>query len=56
MSNMDVMKSVSVDEYYSDVTIKTAGEDEILRFAKQALKAQVEEILIERLKGHSFKK
>jgi len=25
-----------VDEYFSDVTVKTAGDDEVLLFAKQA--------------------
>ncbi|MGE7944780.1 hypothetical protein ACQKNB_22225 [Lysinibacillus xylanilyticus] len=35
------MKRVKVDEYFSDVVIKTAGEDEVLRFAKQALKTNV---------------
>ena len=43
------MKWVKVDEYFSDVTVKTAGEDEVLRFAKQALKANVEELISEYL-------
>lgn len=35
-----------IDEYFSDVHIATAGEDEILRYAKQALKTQVEQLLV----------
>ena len=35
-----------VDEYFSDVRIATAGEDEVLRYAKQALKMEVENLLI----------
>ncbi|MGA3599004.1 hypothetical protein [Lysinibacillus agricola] len=43
------MKWVKVDEYFSDVVIKTSGEDEVLRFAKQAPKTQVEELISEYL-------
>lgn len=44
----DKIKVVSweqVDEYFSDLTITTPGEDEVLRYAKQALKTQVEHLL-----------
>lgn len=34
-----------VDEYFSDLEIGTAGEDEILRYSNQALKIQVELLL-----------
>ncbi len=48
--NLAVVKWVNIDEYFSDVIIKTAGEDEVLRYAKQALKAQVEELIHSHLK------
>lgn len=35
-----------IDEYFSDVHVATAGEDEILRYANQALKTQVEQLLV----------
>lgn len=35
-----------VDEYFSDVQIATAGEDVILRYANQALKTKVEQLII----------
>lgn len=38
-----------VDEYFSDVQIATAGNDVILRYANQALKTQVEKLLINEL-------
>ena len=44
-SKIEVVKWVNVDEFFSDVIIKTAGEDEVLRFAKQALKTHVEELI-----------
>ncbi|MEY2355985.1 aconitate hydratase [Lysinibacillus capsici] len=34
------------DEYFSDVQIATAGNDVVLRYANQALKTQVEKLLI----------
>lgn len=36
----------NVDEYFSDVQIATAGNDVVLRYAKQALRTKVEELLI----------
>ncbi|WGT38469.1 aconitate hydratase [Lysinibacillus sp. 1 U-2021] len=35
-----------VEEYFSDVQIATAGNDVVLRYANQALKTQVEKLLI----------
>lgn len=32
--NIEFVKWVKVDEYFSDVVSKTAGEDEVLRFAE----------------------
>lgn len=40
-----VVKWEKIDEYFSDLTITTPGEDEVLRYAKQALKTQVEHLL-----------
>lgn len=49
--NIAVVKWVQIDEYFSDVTVKTGGEDEVLRYAKQALKTQVEELILRYLRG-----
>lgn len=38
-----------IDAYFSDVRIATAGEDEMLRYANQALKTEVEQLLIQLL-------
>lgn len=40
-----VVKWEKVDDHFSDLTVTTAGEDETLRYAKQALKTQVEHLL-----------
>lgn len=34
-----------VDEYFSDVQVATAGNDVVLRYANQALKTKVEDLL-----------
>ncbi|KOY80505.1 hypothetical protein [Lysinibacillus macroides] len=34
-----------IDDYFSEVQIATAGSDEVLRYANQALKTQVEELI-----------
>lgn len=36
----------TIDEYFSDIQVATAGEDVVLRYANQALKTQVEKLLI----------
>lgn len=54
--SIEIVKWVNVSEYFSDVIIKTGGEDEVLNFAKQALKTHTEELIMERLKSHSFEK
>lgn len=41
-----VVKWHPVDEYFSDVQVATAGNDVVLRYANQALKTQVEKLLI----------
>ena len=38
-----------IDAYFSDVRIATAGEDEVLRYASQALKTEVEQLLMHRI-------
>ncbi|MEY9979121.1 aconitate hydratase [Lysinibacillus sp. RC79] len=38
-----------VDEYFSDVQVATAGNDVVLRYANQALKTQVEKLLINQI-------
>ncbi|MGN4128055.1 aconitate hydratase [Lysinibacillus sphaericus] len=43
--NISVVKWVKIDEYFSDVTVKTAGEDVVLRYANQAIKTHVIELL-----------
>jgi len=37
------------DEYFSDLTVATAGEDLVLTYANMALKTQVEKLLISHL-------
>ncbi len=41
-----IVKWEKVSEYFSDLTVTTAGNDEVMRYANQALKTQVEELLI----------
>ncbi|WP_155592310.1 aconitate hydratase [Lysinibacillus cavernae] len=43
-----------IDDYFSDVQVATVGNDEELRYANQALKTQVEELLLKQLQSHSF--
>ncbi|WP_369595783.1 aconitate hydratase [Lysinibacillus pakistanensis] len=42
---IEVVKWIHVDQYFSDVVLKTPGEDVELRYAKQALKTQVEDLI-----------
>ncbi|ATP40682.1 aconitate hydratase [Solibacillus sp. R5-41] len=44
-----VVKWVKIDEHFSDVVVATVGEDITLRYAKQALKTQVEQLIIGRM-------
>jgi len=44
------VKWEKVGEYFSDLTVTTPGEDEVLRYANQALKTQVEELLLSHIK------
>lgn len=51
---ISVVKWVKIDNLISEVTIKTLGEDVVLQYANQAIKTQVEKLIIEHLKSHSF--
>lgn len=42
---IEVVKWIHIDQYFSDVMLKTSGEDVVLRYAKQALKTKVEELI-----------
>lgn len=44
-----IVKWEKVSEYFSDLTITTPGEDMVLRYANQALKKQVEELLLKHI-------
>lgn len=48
---ISVVKWVKTDEYFSEVTIKTKGEDVVLQYANQALKTKTEELILSYLKG-----
>ncbi|TKI70190.1 hypothetical protein FC756_08300 [Lysinibacillus mangiferihumi] len=41
-----VVKWEKIDEYFSDLTVATAGEDLVLTYANMALKTQVEKLLL----------
>lgn len=43
-----LVKWEKIDEYFTDVHIATAGNDVVLRYANQAMKTQVEKLLISR--------
>lgn len=40
-----VVSWYKIDEYFSDIKVATAGNDEIFRYANQAIKAEVENLL-----------
>ena len=42
-----IVRWVKVDAYFSDVVVATAGEDIVLRYASNALKVEVEQLLIQ---------
>ncbi|SKB60195.1 hypothetical protein SAMN06295926_104201 [Lysinibacillus sp. AC-3] len=41
-----LVKLEKIDEYFSDVHVATAGNDVVLRYANQAIKTQVENLLL----------
>lgn len=44
-----IVKWERIDEYFSDLTITTPGEDQVFRYANMAVKTQVEKLLSARL-------
>lgn len=44
-----IVRWVKLDEYFSDVILATSGEDVPLRYANQALKTEVEQLLIQKV-------
>lgn len=48
---IEVVKWINIDQYFSDVVVKNPGEDVVLRYAKQALKTQVENLIFNYLKA-----
>lgn len=47
---IEVVKWIHIDQYFSDVVLKTSGEDVVLRYAKQALKTKTEDLIFKYLK------
>lgn len=48
---IEVVRWVKIDQYFSEVTIRTPGEDEVHQYANQALKTHTEELIFSYLKG-----
>lgn len=40
-----VVRWTTIDEYFSDVQVATAGDDVVLRYANMALKTKVEQLI-----------
>lgn len=40
-----------IDEYFSDIRVATAGNDEIFRYSNHALKTEVEQLLFHHLRN-----
>lgn len=47
---IEVVKWINIDQYFSDVVVKNPGEDVVLRYAKQALKTLVKNLIFNYLK------
>ncbi|WP_342441725.1 aconitate hydratase [Lysinibacillus sp. FSL K6-0075] len=47
---IEVVKWVKISEHFSEVTIRTPGEDEVHQYANQALKTHTEELIFTYLK------
>ncbi|WP_230199456.1 aconitate hydratase [Bacillus ndiopicus] len=52
--NIRFVQLVKIDEYFCDALLATAGEDLAMRYANQALKREVEQLLIKELKNKSL--
>ncbi|HGQ2848686.1 TPA: hypothetical protein ACLZEB_001153 [Streptococcus pneumoniae] len=50
-SKIEVVKWVKISEHFSEVTIRTPGEDEVHQYANQALKTHTEELIFRYLEG-----
>lgn len=48
---IEVVRWGKIDQYFSEVTIRTPGEDEVHQYANQALKTHTEELIFSYLKG-----
>jgi len=48
---IEVVKWMKISEHFSEVRIKTAGEDEVHQYANQALKTHTEELIFRYLKN-----
>lgn len=44
-----LVKWEKIDEYFTDIQVATPGNDVVLRYANQAMKTQVEKLLIQHL-------
>ncbi|WP_405026857.1 aconitate hydratase [Lysinibacillus boronitolerans] len=47
---IEVVKWMKISEHFSEVTIRTPGEDEVHQYANQALKTHTEELIFTYLK------
>ncbi len=47
--NIKFISWQSINEHFVDVQIATAGNDQVLQYANKALKAQVEQLIIQHL-------
>ncbi len=45
-----VVRWYRIDEYFSDIQVATAGDDEVFRYANQTLKTEVEKLLLFHIK------
>lgn len=50
---IEVVKWVKISEHFSEVTIRTPGEDEVHQYANQALKTHTEELIFRYLRGEN---
>lgn len=50
---IEVVKWVKISEHFSEVTLRTPGEDEVHQYANQALKTHTEELIFRYLRGEN---
>lgn len=51
-----LVKWEKIDEYFTDIHVATSGNDVVLRYANQAMKTQVEKLLINQLSNEQVLK